>query len=364
MRNDVLKWLEGHPTRKRPSKETLNHPKLIKLSSGIDPFTNTPEAFRIAYEKLGIDIINVVPEENAPEPLKPGQVKYLHDGNVQEGYYGLYNSSSRVRFPFQNIDDFWITDFSHSSYTDLYLPGAQYKMPFTKEAIEKKDRLIEDAGLYYYQYYTTLFMWGVEYLGWEIFMSAAIMDQVKFDKHFLEPVFNKTKRDLKLLCEVSLPWVFCHDDIAMRSGPIFDPEWYRTYIFPRYKELWQMIHDKGKKIIYVTDGNIDWALEDIRLTGCDGIMFESPSTSLDKAIDIWGDALLIGGIDAAALSNKKPEDVRIHTEEVIRKTMKCMGFALSCSGGLAGNIPLKNLEMYFDVRAHYGFTPEDWRSIR
>jgi len=33
MKTDVLHWLEGSPTGKRPSKETLNHPGIIELVS-------------------------------------------------------------------------------------------------------------------------------------------------------------------------------------------------------------------------------------------------------------------------------------------------------------------------------------------
>jgi hypothetical protein len=43
------------------------------------------------------------------------------------------------------------------------------------------------------------------------------------------------------------------------------------------------------------------------------------------------------------------------------KTQNCPGFAIASCGGLHGNIPLPNLEAYFDVRADIGATPVDWR---
>ena len=63
---------EGAPGGKRPSKETLNHAELIRLASGLDPYGETPAAFREAYRSLGIDLVNRVPDRNAPPPLAPG----------------------------------------------------------------------------------------------------------------------------------------------------------------------------------------------------------------------------------------------------------------------------------------------------
>ena len=66
MKSDVLAWANGHPTSKRVAKETLNHPGLIELVSGLNVYEHTAKAYRRAYEALGIDIINRVPLENAP----------------------------------------------------------------------------------------------------------------------------------------------------------------------------------------------------------------------------------------------------------------------------------------------------------
>lgn len=218
MYTDVSNWLAGRPTRKRVSKETLNHPGIIELVTGLDPFEETPAAYLGAYEALGIDIINTVPEEKAPPPVTPGEVNWLKDGRVQETYLGVFNSTSRVRYPYETVEAFWEADVSALEYAGLDLPGSQYMMPCTREAIERKMALVGGIGIYYYQIYTTLFMWGVEALGWEVFMLAAGMDAERFDRHFLEPMFGKTRDILTMLSQIDTPYVFCHDDIA-RSVP-------------------------------------------------------------------------------------------------------------------------------------------------
>ena len=46
-----------------PCKETLNHPGFIEYVTGINPFEDTPQAFKLAWEKLGIDIHVPLPKE-------------------------------------------------------------------------------------------------------------------------------------------------------------------------------------------------------------------------------------------------------------------------------------------------------------
>jgi hypothetical protein len=353
--------LEGGTPDKKPSKETLNHPDLIRLASGCDPYDNTPAAFVKAYENLGIDIVNMVPEENAHEPARPGEIIMTKGGRVQESHLGVYNGSSRIVYPYKTVEEFWGGDIDSLEYSDLDLPGAQYLMPCTQEAIECKMQLLGNVGIYYYQLYTTLFMWAVEALGWEIFLVAAALDPERFNTHFLEPVFAKTKRILTVLSNLDSPWIFCHDDIAMGTGSVFNPEWYHTYIFPRYEELWRIPHSKGKKVFFVADGKLDWCLDALRQTGIDGLMFDTPATNLEAVIDFWGDAFFIGGVNVKLLTRGTPEKVRRHVDDVVAMTKDHAGFALSCSGGLHGNIPLKNVEAYFDRRAEYGYNRVDWR---
>ena len=59
--------------------------------------------------------------------------------------------------------------------------------------------------------------------------------------------------------------------------------------------------------------------------------------------------------------------VRQAGEMVLRlheQTQHLPGFAMASCGGLHGDLPLANLEAYFDVRAEIGVTPGDWRTRR
>jgi hypothetical protein len=357
MKRDVLALAEGRSTGKRPSKETLNSAQLIRLASGLDPYECTATAYREAYRSLGIDLVNRVPAENAPPPLALGEVRDVGGGYAEAGL-GLYNTISRQSYPFATVEEFWQTPRLELSYPDLRTPVPH---PLDPMDIRRRTKLLGEVGLYYCMLYTTLFMWGVEYLGWEVFLLAAAMDPEGFDEKFLQPAFAASLALIEQLAAVDCPFVFCHDDLADARGPIFAPAWYERYILPRYEALWEPVRRRGKKLVFVADGNMEPFLADLRRAGADGVMLENPATDFRRILEVFGDRIVIGGVETGLLTRGTPEEVRTHVQEVDRLTAGVPGFVMSTPGGIHGNIPLENLEAYFDTRVQTGHTLEDWR---
>ena len=133
MREDAIALADLKRPEKRLSMEILNHPGLIHLASGYDPYTQTKRAYLKAYESLGIDFLKRVPLTNAPKPLKPGETRDLGNGYI-ESYLGLYNSVCRHRFPFEDVEDFWKAEKITFDVNRLLTPEPH---PFDKEDIEK-----------------------------------------------------------------------------------------------------------------------------------------------------------------------------------------------------------------------------------
>lgn len=359
MKTDVYTaYLQKKMPPKRPSKETLNHTGLIYLASGIDPYADTQQAYLQAYRSLGIDVFGRVPSErNAVRRLQPNQS--VDEGNgYHRAYLGLYDTFCRMRYPFASVEDFWQADALDLDYNQLITPVPHRLDP---ELIAQKSRLCGDIGMYYYMYYTTLFMWGVEYLGWDIFMMAAALDPQGFDERFLTHAFEQSRRNIATLAQADIPFVFVHDDLAQKNGPVFAPDWYDKYIFPRYPALWQSALDQGKQIIFVADGDMQSFLKPLRRSGVAGVMLETPATDLDAILDVFGDGIIFGGMDTNLLTFGTPEQIRGEVRHVSEQTKGVPGFSLGSPGGLHNNIPLDNLVAYFDARVECGFTPPGWQ---
>ena len=362
MRKDVIKWSRGERSSKLISKESLNHRGLIEMVSGLEVYEATDEAYRRAYEALGIDIINRVPLANAPEPTPEGQIRSHSTMPYNYAPLGVYDTIMRHTYPCQMPEEVWELDIESMSYKNLLVP-----VPHSCEAedIKAREKAIGEIGLYYPMLYYTLFMWGVEVLGWEVFMMAAAMEPDRFHKHFLLPCVAKSKAIVSEMAQASdSPFVFVHDDLANVNGPMFQPQWYKDYIFPHYPEIWSEAKRLGKKIIFVADGNIETFLPQLIEAGVDGLMFENPATSLDAVIEHFGQPgqFLIGGINTVKLTLCSPGEVRQMVFDLRKKTENCFGFAISSCGGLHDNIPLANLNAYFDTRVEIGTTPENWHN--
>lgn len=359
MKSDVMRILNGQTGTKRPSKETLNHPGIILMATGLDPFVETRQAFLEAYRKLGIDIINRAPEKMAPRPTPPGAV-LQHDQRYRRSYLGVYDTYSRFSYPFADCDELFRAGEVHLDYAALITP-VPHRLDLP--TIHRKEKMVGEIGIYYYQLYTTLFMWGVEELGWEVFLTAAMSDPQAFDQIFFAPAFAYTQNLLKILVQADIPFVFLHDDLADARGPICRPSFYDDYIFPRYQIMCDYIHQQGKKIVFVADGNMTELLPALKTAGVDGVMIETPATPLEKLLDCFDKKIVIGGIDTKELTFGTPASVKAHVAAVGQQTSGCPGFVLSASGGLHGNIPLANLEAYFDARIETGHTPADWKQL-
>jgi hypothetical protein len=364
MKKDVINWAAGCAGTKRISKETLNHRELIERVSGLDVYRNTAEAYRRAYQALGIDLINRVPLENAPPPVSSGTTcPHPEHPDYEISPLGVYDTAARMRGACRDADDVWSFDMQQLCYTDLITPVPH---PCDAKDICTRETAGGDIGQYYPMLYTTLFMWPVEVFGWEIFMTAAFEDPDRFFDHVLRPCISKSRA---LVAEMvkgsSSPVIFVHDDLCDARGPVFPPGWYDEYIFPHYAQILEPARAAGRKVVLVADGNLTAFLPRLVQTGFDGLMFENPATPLDEILKTFDrpEHLLIGGIETVKLTMGTPDEIKEMVLSVHEKICDRPGFAFACCGGLHGNIPLKNLEAYFDARAEVGVTPRDWRTV-
>ncbi len=363
MKQDVLYRAKGARTEKIPSKETLNHRQLIEWVSGTDVFMDTHQAYLRAYEALGLDLILRVPlkNENASFPTPSGRCRRHPRKPYSFAALGVYDTAFRHTYACKTVEDVWELDVDSLKYEDLIVP-----VPHSCDAedIRLRQAALGDIGLYYPMLYTTLFMWAVEVLGWEIFMLSAMSQPQRFHDQFLLPCVQKSKAIVNEMARASdSPFVFVHDDLANHAGPVFRPSWYDEFIFPHYPEIWGQAKDLGKKIIFVADGNMTSFIPKLRDVGVDGMLYENPATPLEVILENFGSrgGLFIGGIETAKLTFGTPGEVRKMVFDVAAKCADFTGFVMSSPGGLHDGIPMENLDAYFDARSQVGATPKDWR---
>ncbi len=82
------------------------------------------------------------------------------------------------------------------------------------------------------------------------------------------------RRISRVLAQLPVNFITCHDDIVNTRGPICSPEWLHKYVFPRYEESWDILHKAGKEVIFMVDGCVNRYVDDIFACGARGIIFE------------------------------------------------------------------------------------------
>lgn len=206
-------------------------------------------------------------------------------------------------------------------------------------------------------YYNLLFMWPVEIFGWELFLTAAMADEERFDE-LLGRFAELSYRDLAAIAEVSdVGLAILHDDLCSSTGPIFNPDWYRKHIFPRYEEIIEPLKKRGNKIIYCIDGTVDVLLDDILRCGFDGLQLQ-PETDLKLACEKLlghGKTFIGTNFPQLELERSRPEEIPEKLNEFIGSFPDGINLFLA-AGGFFNNVPAENIAAYFEClgRGHCG----------
>ncbi|MFV1966156.1 MAG: uroporphyrinogen decarboxylase family protein [Pirellulaceae bacterium] len=151
------------------------------------------------------------------------------------------------------------------------------------------------------------------------------------------------------------------DDIAGQRGPLFHPEFYRSVVKPRQKQLVQFIKSRTRaKIWYHTCGACKRYIPDLLDNGIDIINpVQISATDMDptelksafgEQLSFWG-----GAIDAQhVLPHADPETVREHVQRNIRTLMPCGGYVFNNVHNIQAGIPPENVLAMYDAAYEFG----------
>ncbi len=199
-------------------------------------------------------------------------------------------------------------------------------------------------GAHYHQvlhYFTTTF-------GWEPTMYAAYDDPNRFEK-VMDRFTELTVKVNEAWAMTGVRLMICHDDLAMIDRTIFPPDWYREYIFPRYKKCWEPLKKKGIAILFMSDGKIDALLPDLMPLEPDGLFIDAPCDLLSISEKYGSRLFLIGNVNVSALIEEDAEKIKSEIRRVVQQGASCENLIIRCSSGLDENIPPHAIQLYMDA---------------
>jgi uroporphyrinogen decarboxylase len=141
-------------------------------------------------------------------------------------------------------------------------------------------------------------------------------------------------------------------DMAMNTGPYYNPEQMDRFIFPYLAEMAETIRSVGGKSILHTDGNVMPLIDGIADSGVNAIQALDPIAGmhLDKVKSAVGDRLtLCGNVDCCTLLAGTPEQVREQTLQCLEKGAPGGRFVLGVSNVVEFEGPKENFQALVDA---------------
>ena len=202
--------------------------------------------------------------------------------------------------------------------------------------------------------YRTLMSFAIAAFGWQTLLEMAALDLKRFTK-ILDDWLQTLKIHYQAIAAAPYDCILTHDDMVWTQGAFIHPDWYRSELFPRYKELWDIAHAAGKRVMFCSDGNFQQFVPDLAQAGADGFIFE-PLVDLEYMTKEFGQShVLMGGLDCRILTFGTEEDTRRAVRHALRLGRDCPGYFFAVGNHIPDNIPLQNviacMDEYFKRRA-------------
>ena len=186
-------------------------------------------------------------------------------------------------------------------------------------------------------YYKTVISGALQSFGWDMLLVAAA-DEKKFAR-VLERFGEYTLHHARAWAKTSIEVYIQHDDIVWSAGPFMHPDFYRSVIFPIYRELWKPLKAAGKKVLFCSDGTVDMFMEDIAACGADGFIFE-PSNNFDKIVSTLGGRYFLAGskVDCRTMAFGTWDQVKAEIDATLALTRGVPGHMFAVGNHIPANV--------------------------
>jgi hypothetical protein len=188
----------------------------------------------------------------------------------------------------------------------------------------------------------------IDIFGWDMLLLAAGEDLGRFGD-LTNRYCKWIERYFDAMADSNVPAVMVHDDMVWTSGPIFNPDWYRRYVFPNFKRLFGKLRDAGKKVLFTSDGNYTAFIDDVVECGAHCLVME-PTTDMAYVAERYGKSIaFVGNADTRILLSGAKGDIRAEVERCMSIGKNCPGFFMAVGNHIPSNTPVENALYYNEV---------------
>ncbi|MCK4375606.1 MAG: hypothetical protein KAX19_09765 [Candidatus Brocadiae bacterium] len=310
---------------------------LVRAVTGLEPLQDE-RAWQLFRDAWQMDFI---------WSTNDGPVPWEQRGRVTDMGHAEFMAGGRDKrdpqpCPFKAVEEVWEFDAVE-----------EYGLPDFDELVRYYDGCYRDAQaanpeqVFPGGYYKTVVSGAIQAFGWEMLLTAAA-DRDRFDR-VLEGMFQLSLHHYRAWAETSIEVFMCHDDMVWSEGAFMHPDFYRRAIFPRYRELWRVLKEAGKVVLFTADGDYTEFLDDIAEAGADGFCFE-PMEPLEPVVEKFGKTHVIIGskVDCRTLTFGTKDRIKAEVDATLELAADCPGFMFAVGNQIPDNVPVENGLFYFD----------------
>lgn len=180
--------------------------------------------------------------------------------------------------------------------------------------------------------------------GFENFSQLLIKDQGFMKKVVREKELLYTEMVKHAIDELNLEAFFIGDDLAYNRAPFLSPRHFRQIFLPSYKRLSNVMHKRGCKFLFHTDGNIMPIIDQL-LEFADFIHPWQVSAGIDifDVKEKYGDKVTIAGnVPIPMLVHSSRKEIADYVKELMKKCAPGGGYMISSGNSIVPEIPWQN----------------------
>jgi len=362
--SDAYLALMGEWPKRIPHWEHMSNPDFIELVSGVDPYEKPRTAALKVAEQYNIDFGPGIPADDTPIPRPQ-----MGEGTEadQEGrrrtrwgtsYTGYWDWGKR----FHTMEE--VLAYEPLKNLDLrkgdIVENRDYSMSedelFRNYGGKQDGELPPEGEVRGAWFYNTMFMWPLLTFGWELFLelAAAHKDHLR---RLLEDFAEINRKVFSAFARLPVNMVTCHDDICNTRGPTCSPAWLREFIYPYYEEFFAIIKSRGpKRIIFMSDGNVDQVADDVKACGADGFVSE-PYTDWKAIARKHPEAVISGEGDNRILSRNNRKEIEAMVRSMVETAQMTGGYFMCIGNHIPWNVPAEAVKLYFDLSKELAVRP-------
>lgn len=182
-------------------------------------------------------------------------------------------------------------------------------------------------------------------------LMAMVLSPEKLHELF-DQICDYNLKVIDIALEYELDGFYFGDDWGQQSGLIMGPDYWREFIKPRMKRMYDRVKSKGLYILQHSCGDVETIFDDLIEIGLDCYQtFQPEIYDIEKIKEIYGDRLCFwGGISTQQLlPTATPEVVKSETLRIMKIMSKNGGYICAPTHALAFDVPPENVLAMMDV---------------